>query len=234
VKRRALWLAALAGDLVLAPAGRCWGQDVAPPEHTATFRADSLRLSGRPWHAAETLLAAARRDPNPNAFLIVEGAKAEVHARRYEHARQLLAGQPWLLDYLDGEALAVLAQAEYGTGRYPDAATHFQMARARAPSARVPVLAVRAALAFDAAGQADSAAAAGTELDAYMRAYYGVPPQVMAASMALHAGTPESAAEWFAAYRAAGAQHLVVRLARPNLSAYHETARELLRAARPT
>src|SRR5947199_61618 len=34
------------------------------------------------------------------------------------------------------------------------------MARARAPSARVPVLAVRAALAFDAAGQADSAAAA--------------------------------------------------------------------------
>ena len=160
MKRRAFWLAALAGDLVLAPAGRCWGQDVAPPEHTATFRADSLRLSGRPWHAAETLLAAARRDPNPNAFLIVEGAKAEVHARRYEHARQLLAGQPWLLDYLDGEALAVLAQAEYGTGRYPDAATHFQMARARAPSARVPVLAVRAALAFDAAGQADSAAAA--------------------------------------------------------------------------
>jgi len=81
---------------------------------------------------------------------------------------------------------------------------------------------------------ADSAAAAGAELDAYMRAYYGVPPQVMAASMALHAGTPESAAEWFAAYRAAGAQHLVVRLARPSLSAYHETARELLRAARPT
>src|SRR5207247_1319434 len=88
-----------------------------------------------------------------NAFLIVEGAKAEVHARRYEHARQLLAGQPWLLDYLDGEALAVLAQAEYGTGRYPDAATHFQMARARPPSARLPVLAVRAAPAFAAAGK---------------------------------------------------------------------------------
>src|SRR5207244_2064291 len=84
------------------------------------------------WHAAESLLAAARRDPNPNAFLIVEGAKAEVHARRYEHARQLLVGQPWLLAYLDGEALAVLAQAEFGTGRYGDAATHFQLARARA------------------------------------------------------------------------------------------------------
>src|SRR6266487_5442542 len=154
----AIWIAALAGELLLASLG-C-AQTGVPPDHTATYRADSLRLSGRPWHAAETLLAAARRDPNPNAFLIVEGAKAEVHARRYEHARQLLAGQPWLLDYLDGEALAVLAQAEYGTGRYPDAATHFQMSRARAPSARVPVLAVRAALAFDAAGQPDSSAVA--------------------------------------------------------------------------
>src|SRR2546425_651984 len=117
-------------------------------------------LSGRPWHAAETLLAAARRDPNPNAFLIVEGAKAEVHAHRFEHARTLLVGQPWLLDYLDGEALAVLAQAEFGVGRYAEAAAHFQMARARAPSARQPLLAVRAGVAFDAAGQADSASAA--------------------------------------------------------------------------
>src|SRR5207249_4498475 len=142
------------------PARAAGAPAVTPPEHTATFRADSLRLSGRPWHAAESLLAAARRDPNPNAFLIVEGAKAEVHARRYEHARQLLVGQPWLLAYLDGEALAVLAQAEFGTGRYGDAATHFQLARARARSARVPLLAVRAALAFDAAGQPDSAAAA--------------------------------------------------------------------------
>ncbi len=155
---RALWIAALAGDLLLASSSRA--QTAVPPDHTATYRADSLRLSGRPWHAAETLLAAARRDPNPNAFLIVEGAKAEVHARRYEHARTLLAGQPWLLDYLDGEALSVLAQAEFGVGRFAEAATHFQMARARAPAARLPLLAVRAGVAFDAADQADSAATA--------------------------------------------------------------------------
>ena len=154
-RHRAIWIAALAGDLVLASSSRA--QTAAPP---ASYQADSLRLSGRPWHAAETLLAAARRDPNPNAFLIVEGAKAEVHAKRYEHARTLLAGQPWLLDYLDGEALALLGQAEYGVGHFADAATHFQMARARALAARVPLLAVRAGLAFDAAGQADSAAAA--------------------------------------------------------------------------
>ncbi len=157
-RHSAFWIAALAGDLLLASSSRA--QTPAPPDHTATYRADSLRLSGRPWHAAETLLAAARRDPNPNAFLIVEGAKAEVHAKRYEHARALLAGQPWLLDYLDGEALAVLAQAEFGVGRFAEGAAHFQMACTRAPAARVPLLAVRAGLAFDAAGQADSAAAA--------------------------------------------------------------------------
>ena len=131
-----------------------------PAEHTATHRADSLRLAGRPWHAAETLLAAARRDPNPNAFLIVEGAKAEVLAKRHERARTLLVSQPWLRDYVDGEALAVLAQAEHGLGRYAEAASHFEMARKRAPSARASLLAVWAGVAFDAAGLPDSAAAA--------------------------------------------------------------------------
>ncbi len=137
-------------------------QEVARPaaDHTATHRADSLRLSGRPWHAAETLLAAARRDPHPNAFLIVEGAKAEVMAKRYERARALLAWQPWLRDYLDGAALAVLGQAEFGLGRYDEAAAHFAMARARAPRPEASLLAVRAGVAFDAAGQPDSAATA--------------------------------------------------------------------------
>ena len=83
-----LRMAALTAALLLAVPGRFCAQGGAvQPDHTATYRADSLRLSGRPWHAAETLLAAARRDPNPNAFLIVEGAKAEVHARRFEHAK---------------------------------------------------------------------------------------------------------------------------------------------------
>jgi hypothetical protein len=41
----------------------------------------------------------------------------------------------------------------------------------------------------------------------------------------------ESATEWFAAYRDAGARHLVVRLARPGLTAYNDTARQLLGAA---
>lgn len=129
-------------------------------QNSATFRADSLRLAGRPWHAAETLLAAARRDPNPNAFFVVEGAKAEVHARRYDRARTLLTGQPWLADYADGEALAVLAQAEYGLGQYAAAAAHFDRARERAPAARAALLAVRAGLAYDAAALPDSAAAA--------------------------------------------------------------------------
>jgi alkanesulfonate monooxygenase SsuD/methylene tetrahydromethanopterin reductase-like flavin-dependent oxidoreductase (luciferase family) len=79
---------------------------------------------------------------------------------------------------------------------------------------------------------ADSPQEAARELDAYVKAYYGVPAEVMARTMACHAGTLESAAEWFATYRAAGARHLVVRLARPELRDYNEAAGRLLSAAR--
>jgi alkanesulfonate monooxygenase SsuD/methylene tetrahydromethanopterin reductase-like flavin-dependent oxidoreductase (luciferase family) len=78
----------------------------------------------------------------------------------------------------------------------------------------------------------DTPSEAAGDLDAYIRAYYGVPAEVMAKAQACHAGTLESAAEWFAAYRAAGAGHLVVRIARPGLRDYNETARQLLSAAR--
>jgi alkanesulfonate monooxygenase SsuD/methylene tetrahydromethanopterin reductase-like flavin-dependent oxidoreductase (luciferase family) len=80
---------------------------------------------------------------------------------------------------------------------------------------------------------ADNPRDAAGQLDTYMRAYYGVPAEVMARAQACHAGTLESASEWFAAYRGAGAQHLVVRLARPDLGDYNDTARLLLGAARP-
>jgi alkanesulfonate monooxygenase SsuD/methylene tetrahydromethanopterin reductase-like flavin-dependent oxidoreductase (luciferase family) len=79
---------------------------------------------------------------------------------------------------------------------------------------------------------ADNAARATAERDAYVKAYYGVPADVMAKTMALHAGNMESAAEWFAAYRDAGAHHLVLRLAHPRLNDYNETVRQLLAAAR--
>lgn len=78
---------------------------------------------------------------------------------------------------------------------------------------------------------ADTAREAADDLDAYMRAYYGVPAEVMTRAQACHAGTLESAAEWFAAYRAAGAHHLVVRLARPTLTDYNEIASKVLGAA---
>lgn len=78
----------------------------------------------------------------------------------------------------------------------------------------------------------DDASKAAGQLDAYMRAYYGVPAEVMSRAQACHAGTVESAAQWFAEYREAGARHLVVRLARPDLSDYNETIGPLLAAAR--
>ncbi len=125
----------------------------------AAQRAESLRLSGRPWHAAETLLAAAAREPRLNATFIVEGAKAELRARRYDRARSLLVGQPWLEDYADGEALAVLAEAEARLG-LATAAGHYAAARARVAGVRAALLAVREGLAWETVGERDSAAAA--------------------------------------------------------------------------
>ena len=91
--------------LCLAAAPRAVAAQGLPPDPAAE-RAEALRLAGRPWHAAETLLAAAAREAHPNAAFIVEGAEAELHARRYDRARSLLIGQPWLEDYGRGEALA--------------------------------------------------------------------------------------------------------------------------------
>ncbi|HKW41633.1 MAG TPA: hypothetical protein VJN39_10305, partial [Gemmatimonadales bacterium] len=130
------------------------------PPDIAAERAESLRLAGRPWHAAETLLAAAAREPRLNATFVVEGAKAELHARRYDRARSLLIGQPWLEDYGEGAALAVLAEAEARLGQAAAAAAHYGAARARAHGKRAALLAVRAGLAWEAAGSSDSAAAA--------------------------------------------------------------------------
>ena len=80
---------------------------------------------------------------------------------------------------------------------------------------------------------ADSNEAAAKKLDDYIRAYYGVPAEVMGRQQALHAGTLESAREWIAAYRAAGAKQIVVRPAQPGLDDFDAVARELLAAARP-
>lgn len=143
---------------VAPPRSAATAQQVSP--YVAAERAESLRLAGRPWHAAETLLAAAAREPSLNATFIVEGAKAELHARRYDRARSLLVGQPWLADYGDGAALAVLAEAEARLGFAMEAAGHYAAARARTHGSRAALLAVREGLAWEGAGARDSAAAA--------------------------------------------------------------------------
>lgn len=124
------------------------------------MRAESLRQAGRPWHAAELLLAAAVRDSSPDASFVVQGAAAELGARRYDRARSLLAGRPWLEEYDDGVALAVLGAAEARLGLYEQAATHFAAARARARGADAALWAVHAGLAWEQFGERDSAASA--------------------------------------------------------------------------
>lgn len=117
-----------------------------------------MRRAGRPWHAAELLLAAAARDPSPDAGFVVQGAAAELGARRYERARSLLVGRLWLEEYEHGTALAVLGAAEARLGLYQQAAMHFAAARARARGAAAALWSVRAGLAWEQAGERDSAA----------------------------------------------------------------------------
>ena len=75
---------------------------------------------------------------------------------------------------------------------------------------------------------AEDRQSAADQFDAYIRAYYGVPGEVMARMQASHAGTIDSAIEWIGAYVEAGAQHVVIRLARPRLDGMLDTAAELL------
>lgn len=73
---------------------------------------------------------------------------------------------------------------------------------------------------------------AAEQFDAYIRAYYGVPGEVMARAQASHAGTMDSAVEWIGEYVAAGAQHVVVRFAQPTLDGFVDSAAALLHAMR--
>src|SRR3989442_14184126 len=123
-----------AGGLLLVvaaalPHSAATAQQTSP--YVAAERAESLRLAGRPWHAAETLLAAAAREPRLNATLVVEGAKAALHARRYDRARSLLVGQPWLEDYGGGGALAALGGGGARLRPAMGAGGHYAAARAR-------------------------------------------------------------------------------------------------------
>jgi alkanesulfonate monooxygenase SsuD/methylene tetrahydromethanopterin reductase-like flavin-dependent oxidoreductase (luciferase family) len=82
---------------------------------------------------------------------------------------------------------------------------------------------------------ADTPQQAATELTAYLGAYYHLPGEIVAQMIkatACHAGTLESAAGWIGSYAAAGAQNVVIRLARPTLDGYHDIARGLLGAVR--
>jgi peptidoglycan lytic transglycosylase len=151
----ALFLAATAAPVVAAQTPR---RDSDRERGVVAVRAESLRQAGRPWHAAELLLAAASRDPSPSANFVVQGAAAELAARRYDRARSLLVGRPWLEEYGNGVALAVLGAAEAHLGLYEQAATHFTAARARVRGAEAALWGVHAGLAWEQAGEADSAA----------------------------------------------------------------------------
>ena len=148
--RLAVWLAAWGG--LGAPAA------AAQVSFVDAGRAESLSAAGRPWHAAEALLALTLRETSPTAELVVAGARAELHARRYERARTLLSGRPWLDQYQGGEALALLAEAEANLGLHAQAAQRFGAASNLASEPLGALYAVRSGITYEAAGMLPEAA----------------------------------------------------------------------------
>jgi soluble lytic murein transglycosylase len=158
------------------------------------------------------LLAFTAHSASPPAELIVAGARAELHARRFERARGLLAGQPWLDVYQGGEALAVLAEAEANLGLYQQAAARFAAAANRAGEPLGALYAVRAGLTYEAAGLFTQAAQAfavaratpGLQaIDAWLRLREARVTRDTAAVARLLAGLPPLVAREAPAARAA-------------------------------
>jgi len=146
----------LAGLVAAALAGSAVAQ--AP----AAERWDSLYAAGRPWHTAQAMRGVAARESRPAAAAVVAGARAELGARRYDRARSLLVGQPWLEDH-DPLGLAVLGEAEAGLGMHESAASRFSAARRRTAGSAAALFTVREAVALEAAGRGDEAATAFRE-----------------------------------------------------------------------
>jgi len=187
--------------LLLATVSRAAAGQTPLPVPTAA-RAESLSAEGRPWHAAESLIATTARSANPSVALVLASARAELAAHRYDRGLALLVGQPWIGDSADGAGLALLADAELHVGRPLAAALHFTAARAHVSGPRAALLAVRAAHAFEEGGAADSAAlyyaaarrAGLNSIDAWLRVREAEVTRDTAVASVLLAGVPWQAA----------------------------------------
>jgi soluble lytic murein transglycosylase len=187
--------------LLLAAVARTASAQTPLPVPSAA-RAESLTAEGRPWHAAEALLATTARSPNPSVALVLASARAELAAHRYDRGLALLVGQPWIADSADGAGLALLADAELHVDRPLAAALHFTAARAHATGPRAALLDVRAAHAFEAGGAAESAAvyyaaarrAGLNSIDSWLRLREAQVTRDTAAANGLLAGLPWPAA----------------------------------------
>lgn len=144
--------AAVVPALVAALAGP---QDPALEILTRT----STRLEARHWHRAVELTAHATAD-SADPSLLVRAALANLAAGRANRARSLLDLHPAIGGEGDALFLAVLGEVELALGRADSAAVHLAAARAAGSPASRGRLAVREALAWEAAANLEAAAAA--------------------------------------------------------------------------
>jgi len=139
----------------LALAAVLSSQGAAPALSTPN---DSTVTAARPWHTAERWRRTVARESAPSRDVLVAGARAQLAARRFEHTRSLLAGQPWLAGAPD--ALGLIGEAELALGMHRSAAERFAAARRLTAGALAALFAVREAVAHEAGGSREDAVAA--------------------------------------------------------------------------
>lgn len=181
-----------------------------PVDNRVTAMLRSIEMSRRLWRSDEPsikLLPSPHRASGPPVWLGAHGPRLLRRTGIEFDGWLPLSGTPD--DYAD--RWRTVCEAIEQSGRDPDSVT--------------PAMYLTVAI-------GDNARQSAGELDEYMRAYYGLPAEVMARTQACHAGTLESATEWISTYVAAGARHVILRLARPTLQGYDDAAARLINAIR--
>lgn len=185
------------------------------PETERQFRAVGVPYEGRVARMAQTIAAMRAMWAAPREPVSYEGSQVQLDAVALEPVPSRAGGPPiWLAGA--GEA----AERRVGRiadgwlpypptpDRYVDGWQRVQEAADEAGRASMPVPGLYATVALD-----TSAPEARRRLRRNIERYYQQPLEVIAQVQAMYAGTPEGLPAWLEPYVAAGARHVILRIA---------------------
>jgi alkanesulfonate monooxygenase SsuD/methylene tetrahydromethanopterin reductase-like flavin-dependent oxidoreductase (luciferase family) len=188
------------------------------PETERQFQAVGVPYKRRVGRLVETIAAIRALWASSEEPVSYEGAHIRLHEVALAPAPHAAGGPPvWLagagevaerrVGQLADGWLPYLPSAEL----YADGWQRVREAAARAGRSRAPVPGLYATVALDARAQA-----AERRLRRNIERYYQQPLELIASLQAMYAGTPDGFREWLQPYLAAGARHVILRVADEN------------------